>query len=71
MTPQTIDTLRAFLELGWPAIVTVAFYFLAQAYMQDNRAQISRLWERISALESELLALKRSISIDQDKQFPR
>lgn len=49
-----IDTLKSILELGWPAIVTVMFGFLALQYIKDQRAQIDKLWSRVEALEAAL-----------------
>ena len=71
MTPATIETIRGILELGWPAIVTVAFYFLARAYMDDNRAQIARLWDRVTVLENELIELRRQIRMSSVEQNDR
>jgi len=58
MTPET---LKAFLELGWPAIVTVFFGYLAMQYIADQRKQIAMLWERVATLEAELIKVKSAL----------
>lgn len=58
---MTLDTLKAILELGWPAIVTVAFALLAKQYIDDQRKQIAMLWERVAALEAELIKVKQAL----------
>lgn len=62
-----IDTLKQLLELGWPAIITVFFGFLAIQYISDQRAQIAKLWERVAALESELIKVKQQLIDDHLK----
>jgi len=56
-----ISTLKQILELGWPAIITVFFGFLAIQYIADQRSQITRLWERVTALEGELVGVKKQL----------
>lgn len=56
-----IDTLQKLLELGWPAIVTVFFGYLAVQYIADQRQQIKTLWEHVNALEAELLRVKQEV----------
>jgi len=56
-----VPTLRSLLELGWPAIVTVAFYFLARQYIASTDAQIARLWDRVATLETELIKVKQQL----------
>lgn len=56
-----IETLRSILELGWPAIVTVMFGFLAIQYINDQRQQIKTLWERVTYLEGELIKVKGAL----------
>lgn len=56
-----IATLKSILELGWPAIITVFFAYLAMQYINDQRAQIVKLWERVSTLETELIKVKSAL----------
>jgi len=59
-----LDTLKQLLELGWPAIITVFFGYLAIQYIADQRSQIAKLWERVTALESELVKVKQQLIDD-------
>lgn len=59
-----LDTLKAILEIGWPAIVTVAFFFLARQYMTTVESEITYLRERISRLETELIEVKGKLLDD-------
>lgn len=59
-----LDALRQILELGWPALVTVAFYFLARQYMKTVDEQIVYLRERITVLEAELIKVKGQLLDD-------
>jgi hypothetical protein len=61
MTPDTLATLKAILEMGWPAIVTVAFYLLARQYMASVESEISYLRNQVSTLEKELIEVKRQL----------
>lgn len=56
-----INTVKQLLELGWPAIITVFFGYLAMQYIADQRKQIQTLWERVATLESELIQVKRAL----------
>lgn len=56
-----IDTIKALLELGWPAIITVFFGYLAIQYIADQRKQIATLWERVATLEGELIKVKAAL----------
>lgn len=56
-----IDTIKALLELGWPAIITVFFGYLAIQYITDQRKQITTLWERVATLEGELIKVKAAL----------
>lgn len=56
-----VDTLKQILELGWPGVITVFFGYLAIQYISDQRKQIATLWERVTALESELLQVKKQL----------
>jgi len=64
MTPDTLATLKAILEMGWPAIVTVAFYLLGRQYMAQVEGEISYLRAQVSSLEAELIAVKRQLLED-------
>lgn len=59
-----ISTLKQLLELGWPAIITVMFGYLAIQYISDQRQQIKTLWERVIALESEMAKVKQQFVAD-------
>lgn len=65
-----INTLKQLLELGWPAIITLFFGYLAIQYITDQRKQISVLWERVDRLESELIKVKQQL-IDDHLGPPR
>lgn len=58
---MNIDTLKQILELGWPAIITVFFGYLAMQYIADQRKQIDTLWSRVTALEAELIKVKSQL----------
>lgn len=60
-----IDTFKTLLELGWPAIVTVFFGYLAIQYISDQRKQIDKLWARVEALEAALT--KAGIRFDEGR----
>lgn len=62
-----ISTLKQILELGWPAIITVFFGYLAMQYIADQRKQITTLWERVTALEAELVKVKQQFIDDHLK----
>ena len=64
-----IDTLKNLLELGWPAIVTVFFGYLAIQYINDQRKQIDKLWQRVEALEAALT--KAGIRFDDGQPMSR
>jgi len=53
-----LQTLKTILEMGWPALVTVAIFFLARQYMATVESEIAYLRERIALLESELIQVK-------------
>lgn len=57
-----VESLRALLELGWPAIITVAFVILAKWYRDDTQNQIGYLRARVDALEGALT--KAGIAFD-------
>lgn len=61
---MNIDTLKQLLELGWPAIITVMFGYLAIQYIADQRKQIATLWDRVTALEAELMKVKQQFITD-------
>jgi hypothetical protein len=56
-----LATVKALLELGWPAIITVMFGYLAIQYIADQRRQIATLWERVTSLETELIKVKTAL----------
>lgn len=56
-----LDTLKSILELGWPAIVTVFFGYLAIQYIADQRRQIDKLWQKVDSLEAELIEVKHQL----------
>lgn len=47
-----IGTLQKLLELGWPAIITFMFAYLAIRYLNDMKEQIAYLRKRIDDLEA-------------------
>lgn len=57
-----IDTIKQLLELGWPAIITVFFGYLAIQYIADQRKQIATLWDHVNALEAQLRDMKSMLS---------
>lgn len=58
---MNIELLKELLQLGWPAIITVFFGYLAIQYIADQRAQIAKLWEKVDKLESELIDVKKQL----------
>ncbi len=58
---MTLDTLKSLLELGWPALITVAFAYLAIQYINDQRNQITWLRARVDDLEKEIAQIKQDI----------
>lgn len=52
MTPDTLSTIKTILDLGWPAVVTLGFIYLAQRYLKDMADQIAYLRKRIDELEA-------------------
>lgn len=67
LSQATIDAIKQLLELGWPAIITVFFGYLAMQYIADQRKQIETLWQRVTTLESELLKVKQQLLDDHLK----
>lgn len=61
---MNVDTLKQLLELGWPAIVTFMFGYLAIQYIADQRQQIATLWKRVETLESDLVSVKKQLLDD-------
>lgn len=59
--PDWVATLRTLLELGWPALVTLAFFFLARQYMATVEGEIAYLRTRVAELEAELIRVKRQL----------
>lgn len=64
MDEATVNTLKQLLELGWPAIITAFFAYLAIQYIADQRKQIDTLWTRVAALEAELIKVKQQFIDD-------
>jgi hypothetical protein len=58
---MTLDDLKTILQLGWPAIVTVAFYLLARRYMASVESEIDYLRKKVDSLESELISVKQQL----------
>lgn len=56
-----LPALKELLELGWPAIITVFFGYLAMQYIADQRKQIDTLWGRVATLEAELIKVKGAL----------
>jgi len=56
-----IATFKQLLEMGWPAIITGMFGYLAIQYIADQRKQISTLWDRVTSLETELIGVKQKL----------
>lgn len=52
MTDVNLDVFKQILELGWPAIITVFFGYLAITYLRDMKEQIQWLRKRIDDLEA-------------------
>jgi Tfp pilus assembly protein PilN len=46
-----LSTFTQLLQLGWPAIVTVAFAIVAREYMRQMDDQVAYLRKRIDILE--------------------
>lgn len=59
-----LSTLKTLLEMGWPALVTVAIFFLARQYMNTVESEIAYLRDRISTLEAELISVKAKLLDD-------
>jgi hypothetical protein len=55
---MTLDQLKQILELGYPAIITVAFVILAAWYRQDTKDQIEYLRKENADLEARCKAIK-------------
>ena len=56
-----IATLKDILNLGWPAIVTVAFYLLARQYMTGVESEITYLRAKVDMLEADLMQVKTKL----------
>jgi hypothetical protein len=56
-----IATLKDILNLGWPAIVTVAFYLLARQYMAGVESEITYLRAKVDMLEADLMQVKTKL----------
>lgn len=65
--PDWIATLKVLLEMGWPALVTIAIFFLARQYMNTVESEIAYLRERIGTLEAELIRVKQQLIDDHLK----
>jgi len=59
-----LATIKSLLEMGWPALVTVAIFFLARQYMSTVESEIAYLRERIATLEAELIRVKTQLLED-------
>lgn len=59
-----LETLKSILEMGWPALVTVAIFLLARQYMQTVESEITYLRDRITRLETELIEVKGKLLDD-------
>lgn len=60
-----INTLKAILELGWPAIVTFFFGYLAITYLNDMKDQIQYLRKRIDDLENRTDVVEKAAKLIQ------
>lgn len=49
---MNVDTLKQLLDIGWPALITIAFVVLAKWYRDDVNEQITYLRKRIDTLEA-------------------
>lgn len=49
---MNVDTLKQLLDIGWPALITIAFVVLAKWYRDDVNEQIIYLRKRIDTLEA-------------------
>jgi len=56
-----LDTVKQLLELGWPALVTIAIFFLARQYMATVENEIAYLRQQVSTLEAELIRVKQAL----------
>lgn len=65
--PDWIATLKTLLEMGWPALVTIAIFLLARQYMSTVESEISYLRDRIATLETELIRVKQQLIDDHLK----
>jgi len=59
-----LETVKKLLELGWPALVTIAIFFLARQYMATVESEITYLREQIIALQAELIKVKQQLIDD-------
>jgi Tfp pilus assembly protein PilN len=66
-----IDTLKQLLELGWPALVTVAVYFIARQYMMTVENEIAFLRTQVEKLQAEIIEVKHQLLEEQEKQNNR
>jgi hypothetical protein len=65
-----IATLKDLLNLGWPAIVTVAFYFLARQYMNGVESEITYLRGKVDLLEADLMRVKTALLAQHTSNEP-
>jgi len=61
MYTDLLDALKTLLELGWPAIVTIAAYLIARQYMITVENEIAFLREQVLSLESEIISVKHDL----------
>jgi hypothetical protein len=55
-----LSTFKQLIELGWPAIVTFMFGYLALRYLNDMKDQIAYLRKRIDDLETRTDKVERA-----------
>jgi deoxyribodipyrimidine photolyase len=58
---DVLEAIKELLQLGWPAIVTVAIYLLAKQYMQSVESEIAYLRAQVATLEAELIKVKQQL----------
>lgn len=59
-----VELFRQLLELGWPALVTLGFVYLARSYMSQVNDEIVYLRKRLDDLEGRQDTVER-ISLNQ------
>lgn len=56
-----LNTLKALLEIGWPAIITFFFGYLAMTYITDQKDQIAYLRKKLDEHEAKIRSLLEQV----------